>query len=144
LLRDLHECLEDGDKVVNKPQMELDDYAAYVEMNDNFHRLIIEGCGNSTLRRIMETLVGQPFASPSAMLPMQSSMKEGQQWMQQAHRQHHALVQAIERGQGSRAQALGEEHVEIARMNLEYALERPELAAEVMPGMRLVAVNRRG
>jgi GntR family transcriptional regulator of vanillate catabolism len=64
--------------------------------------------------------------------------------MQQAHRQHHALVQAIERGQGSRAQALGEEHVEIARMNLEYALERPELAAEVMPGMRLVAVNRRG
>jgi GntR family transcriptional regulator of vanillate catabolism len=144
LLRDLHECLDDGDKAVNKPQMELDDYAAYVEMNDNFHRLIIEGCGNSTLRRIMETLVGQPFASPSAMLPMQSSMKEGQQWMQQAHRQHHALVQAIERGQGSRAQALGEEHVEIARMNLEYALERPELAAEVMPGMRLVAVNRRG
>ncbi len=139
LLRELHECLDDGDKTVNKPTMELDDYAAYVEMNDRFHTLIMDGCGNSVLRRVMDMLDGQPFASPSAMLPMQSSMEEGQQWMRQAHRTHHALVQAIERGQGTRAQALGEEHVEIARMNLEYALERPELAAELLPGMRLVA-----
>ena len=138
LLRELHECLDAGDKTVNKPTMELDDYAAYVEMNDRFHTLIMDGCGNSALRRVMDMLDGQPFASPSAMLPMQSSMEEGQQWMRQAHRTHHALVQAIERGQGTRAQALGEEHVEIARMNLDYALERPELAVELLPGMRLV------
>jgi GntR family transcriptional regulator, vanillate catabolism transcriptional regulator len=143
LLRELKDCLDGGDRAVNKPRMELDDYAAYVEMNDHFHRLIIDGCGNSALKRIMESLVGQPFASPSAMLPMQSSMEEGQQWMQQAHRQHHALVQAIERGQGSRAQALGEEHVEIACMNLDYALEKPELAAELMPGLRIVAPKGR-
>jgi len=142
LLRELRECLDEGDKAVNKPSMEIDDYAAYVEMNDRFHRLILEGCGNSALRRMMDFLVGQPFASPSAMLPMQSSMEEGHQWMKHAHRTHHAIVQAIERGQGSRAQALGEEHVEIARMNLDYALERPELAAELMPGIRLVAAGK--
>jgi GntR family transcriptional regulator of vanillate catabolism len=124
--------------------MDLDDYAAYVQMNDRFHSLILEGCGNTAVRRVMDVLVSQPFASPSAMLPMQSSMQEGQQWMQQAHRTHHAMVAAIEKGQGSRAQALGEEHVEIARMNLDYALERPELAAELLPGMRLVARNRGG
>jgi GntR family transcriptional regulator of vanillate catabolism len=139
LLRDLNECLDAGDKAVNKPTMEIDDYAAYVEMNDRFHKLIMDGCGNSALHRVMDMLDGQPFASPSAMLPMQSSMEEGHEWMRQAHRTHHALVQAIQRGQGSRAQALGEEHVEIARMNLDYALERPELAAELMPGIRLVA-----
>jgi len=144
LLRELHECLAEGDKAVNKPSMELDDYAAYVEMNDRFHRLIVDGCGNLALKRVMDMLGGQPFASPSAMLPMQSSMEEGHQWMKQAHRTHHSMVQAIERGQGSRAQALGEEHVEIARMNLDYALERPELAAELMPGMRLVAGKVRG
>ncbi|MNS70332.1 transcriptional regulator NanR [compost metagenome] len=142
LLRDLKDCLEDGDRAVNKPSMEIDDYAAYVEMNDRFHRLILEGCGNLALKRVMDMLGGQPFAAPSAMLPMQSSMEEGQQWMRQAHRTPHAMVQAIERGQGSRAQALGEEHVEIARMNLDYALERPELAAELMPGIRLVAKGR--
>ena len=143
LLRELHDCLDAGDEAVNKPGMDLDDYAAYVEMNDRFHRLILEGCGNAAIKRVMDALGSQPFAAPSAMLPMQSSMQEGHQWMQQAHRTHHAMVQAIERGQGSRAQALGEEHVEIARMNLDYALERPELAAQLMPGMRLVA-HRRG
>jgi GntR family transcriptional regulator, vanillate catabolism transcriptional regulator len=139
LLRELHECLEEGDKTVNKATMELDDYTAYVEANDRFHQLIMDGCGNSVLRRIMDMLDAMPFASPSAMLPMQSSMEEGQQWMRLAQRTHHAMVQAIERGQGSRAQALGEEHVEIARMNLDYAMERPEQAARLMPGMRLVA-----
>lgn len=145
LLRDLHDCLDDGDKAVNKAEMGLDDYAAYVQMNDRFHKLLMEGCGNVALKRVMDMLDGQPFASPSAMLPMQSSMaEEGHQWMKQAHRTHHSIVQAIERGQGSRAQALGEEHVEIARMNLDYALERPELAAELLPGMRLVAGKTRG
>jgi GntR family transcriptional regulator of vanillate catabolism len=144
LLRELHDCLDAGDMAVSKAEMDLDDYAAYVEMNDRFHRLILEGCGNSALRRVLDMLVGQPFASPSAMLPMQSSMEEGQVWMQAAHRTHHAIVQAIERGQGSRAQALGEEHVEIARMNLEYAMERPELAIKLMPGIRLVDNKVRG
>lgn len=139
LLRELHECLDAGDKAVNKATMELDDYAAYVEMNNRFHELLMDGCGNSALQRIMDMLDAMPFASPSAMLPMQSSMEEGQQWMRLAQRTHHAMVQAIERGQGSRAQALGEEHVEIARMNLDHALERPEQAARLMPGMRLVA-----
>lgn len=31
LLRELHECLDAGDKAVNKPEMDLDDYTAYVE-----------------------------------------------------------------------------------------------------------------
>lgn len=144
LLRKLRDCLEEGDQIVGKSGMELDDYAAYVEMNNRFHDLIIRGCGNAAIRRTLDFLNSQPFASPSAMLPMQSSMQEGQQWMQIAHRQHYATVQAIERGQGSRAQALGEEHVEIARMNLEYALERPELAARLLPSLRLVATTEIG
>jgi GntR family transcriptional regulator, vanillate catabolism transcriptional regulator len=144
LRRDLQDCLDAGDRAVNKPTMDLDDYTSYVEMNNRFHTLLVEGCGNVALQRTMEMLNRQPFAAASAMLPMQSSMEEGQQWMKQAQRHHHALVQALERGQGTRAQALCEEHVEIARMNLEYALERPELAAKVMPVMRLLSEPGRG
>ncbi|HUH87477.1 MAG TPA: GntR family transcriptional regulator [Pusillimonas sp.] len=138
LLRQLHECLDEADEAVNKPQMSFDDYAAYVEINARFHGLILEGSGNRTLQRMMEMLNGQPFAAPSAMLPMQSSHEEGTRAMQQAQLQHHALVQAIERGQGTRAQALGEEHITIALSNVEYATKNPELAAEIMPGIRLV------
>lgn len=139
ILQQLHECLEEADDAVNKPQMSFDDYATYVQVNSRFHTLILEGSGNRTLQRMMEMLNGQPFAAPSAMLPMQSSHEEGTRSMQQAQLQHHAIVQAIERGQGTRAQALGEEHVEIARSNVEYATKNPDLAAEIMPGIRLVA-----
>src|SRR5690606_8008083 len=69
LARELQDCLAMGDEAVNKPEMTLDDYAVYVEMNDRFHRLIIQGCGNAAVARMLETLSGQPFASPSAMLP---------------------------------------------------------------------------
>jgi len=138
LLRQLHECLEQADEAVNKSLMSFDDYAAYVDINNRFHALILEGCGNRTLQRMMDMLNGQPFAAPSAMLPMQSSDEAGTRSMQQAQLQHHAIVQAIERGQGARAQALGEEHVEIARSNVEYATKNPDLVAEVMPGIRLV------
>lgn len=139
LAADLHECLKEGDKVVNKAEMSLDDYAAYVEINNHFHDLILNGCGNRTVKRMMDMLNSQPFAAPSAMLPMQSSLeKEGTRWMQHAQFQHHAIVQAIENGQSARAQALGEEHVEIARMNVEYATRNPELAQQVMPSIRLV------
>ncbi len=139
LLRELHECLDAGDKIIDKPSMDLDDYAAYVEMNNRFHQLLVQGCENSTVQRIMVLIDSLPFATPSAMLPMQSSMEEGRQWMWAAHQTHHATVRAIENGQGARAQALGEEHVEIARMNLDYALEKPELATKLMPGIQLVA-----
>jgi len=143
LLRELREILDEGDRIVGKANMDLDDYTAYVEMNDRFHRILVDGCGNVVVKRVMDMLNGQPFAAASAMLPMQSSMEEGHQWMRQAHRTHHALVQAIERHQGARAQALGEEHVEIARMNLDYALEKPELAAKIMPGIKLVMESSR-
>lgn len=143
LAREFHDCLDVGDKAVFKPVMDLDDYAAYVEMNNRFHELLVRGCENSALVRAIDMLNGLPFAAASAMLPMQSSMEEGQHWMRLAHSQHRSLVDALERGQGLRAQALCEEHVEIARRNLRMAVERPDVAAEVLPGIAIVDVATR-
>lgn len=139
VMKMLNDCLVEGDTVVFKATMDLDDYTRYAQVNDRFHETIIEGCGNKALARMMETLNGQAFAAASATLPMQSSTEEGHEWMKLAHRTHHALVQAIEGHQGSRAQALGEEHVEIARRNLDYAMADPERAARVLPGFMLVS-----
>jgi GntR family transcriptional regulator of vanillate catabolism len=80
-----------------------------------------------------------PFAAASAMLPMQSAIEEGRQWLFMARQQHHSLVQAMERGEGARAQALALEHVQIAQRNLSYALERPELCMKLAPALQLVA-----
>lgn len=135
----LHECLKAGDRALNKPELDLDDYAAYTDMNTRFHQLVVEASGNAALIRAIEVNNRLPFAAASAMLPMQSTIEEGRQWLYIAHRQHHSLVQAMERGEGTRAQAIASEHVQIAQMNLDYALERPEASVKLAPAFRLVA-----
>jgi len=135
----LHECLRAGDRALEKMELELDDYASYTDMNTRFHHLIMEGSGNSALIRAIEMNNRLPFAAASAMLPMQSKITEGRQFLFLAHRQHHSLVQAMEKGEGARAQALATEHVNIAQTNLVYALERPEASIKMAPAFRLVA-----
>lgn len=138
LLSSLHECVRAGDALFEKPGHDLD-YPAYTEMNNRFHDLIVRGCANAALARAVEINNRLPFAPASAMLPMQSSLKEGYRWMVFAHMQHRSLVAAIERGEGSRAEAIAREHVQVAKLNLDYALERPEVAAGLMPALRLVS-----
>ena len=108
-------------------------------MNNRFHQLVVEGCGNAALARAIEINNRLPFAPASAMLPMQSSLEEGHRWMLFAHLQHRSLVLAMEQGQGARAQAIAQEHVQVAKLNLDYALERPETAARLMPAIKLVS-----
>lgn len=136
------ECLDEADDVVFKEDMSMDDYAVYVEVNNRLHDLILKNCNSPSTQRVMESLNSQPFTAPSAMLPMQLSIKEGPKWMQYAQQQHHALVQAILRGQGGRAQALAEEHVEIACLNLEYAEKNPEIAHKIFPALRIITKNQ--
>lgn len=146
LLMLLENCLQEGDRVLNKHSLNYDDSASYIEMNDRFHQLIVDGAGNAALARAIDLNNRLPFASPSATMPMQqASGEEGREWLRHAHRQHRSLVQAMESREGTRAQGLAEEHVQIARMNMAYALERPE-ALKLVPVFKLVAdaVNNNG
>ncbi len=139
LLRDLQACVQEGERIFARNDLGLDDYAAYTEMNNRFHALLAEGCGNAALARAIEMNNRLPFAPASAMLPMQSSHEEGTRWMLFAHLQHRSLVEALRNGEGARAQAIAQEHVQVAKLNLAYALERPEDAASLMPALRLVS-----
>jgi GntR family transcriptional regulator of vanillate catabolism len=142
LLLDFQHCLAEGDRVLKKQDgLNYDDYAGYIKMNDRFHALLLKGANNTALARAIEVNNHLPFAPASAMLPMQSSLEEGVDWLHIAHRQHHNLVYAMEHGQGTRAQALAEEHVEIAKMNFNYALQTPEQSATIMPAIKLIIEN---
>lgn len=52
LFKELKLCLDIGDEAVNKHEMDLDDYASYVNMNKDFHGLIMDGCENLSLIHI--------------------------------------------------------------------------------------------
>jgi GntR family transcriptional regulator of vanillate catabolism len=135
---DLQACLDEGDRLLRADPLGYDDYAAYAAMNDRFHRLVVEASGNRALQRALALNDKLPFAAASAMLPMQSSLAEDRDWMKYAHRQHHMLFQALADGTGARAQALAEEHTEVAQMNMRMAVERRSDTEKLLPGMRLV------
>lgn len=135
---DLQSCLDEGDRLLQANPLGYDGYAAYAAMNDRFHRLIVEASGNRALQRALALNDKLPFAAASAMLPMQSTLEEDRDWMKYAHRQHHMLFRALEAGSGARAQALAEEHTEVAQMNMRMAVERRSDTEKVMPAMRLV------
>ena len=138
LLLSLQECVRQGDGLFAQEGRDLD-YAAYTDMNNRFHEIIVEGCGNAALARAIEINSRLPFAPPSAMLPMQSSLEDGHRWMLFAHMQHRSLLHAIEHGEGARAQAIAQEHIQVAKLNLEYAFDRPDAVEGVMPAIKLVS-----
>ena len=107
-------------------------------MNDRFHELILKASGNLALQRAVALNNKLPFAPASAMLPMQGQLALDRDWMLYAHRQHHMLFDALQRGQGERAQALAAEHTEVAQYNLRLALQRRNESEKVLPAIRLV------
>lgn len=128
-----------GDRALAKFELDLDDYAADTDMNNRLHKLVVEASGNAKLFRTIAMNNRLPFAAASAMSPMQSAIEEGRQWLFMTHQQHHSLVQAMERGEGTCAQSLATKHVQIAQRNLTYALERPEVYMKLAPALQLVA-----
>jgi len=138
LALELQSCLDEGDAALSANPLMVEDYANYATMNDRFHALILEACGNRALQRAVALNDKLPFAPASAMLPMQGQVTLDRDWMLYAHRQHHMLFHALQRGEGARAQALANEHTEVAQFNLRQALERREDSERYMPAIRLV------
>ena len=139
LHNELQSCLDAGDRLLSDNPLTFESYAAYAQMNDRFHQLILDASGNRALQRAMAMNDKLPFAQASAMLPMQGRVSLDRDWMLYAHRQHHMLLDALKKGESSRAQNLAVEHTEVAQMNRRLALERRADTEQWMPGIRLVA-----
>lgn len=135
---ELQSCLDEGDASLAEDPLTVDAYASYARMNDRLHALVLEACGNRALQRAVALNDKLPFASASAMLPMQGSLSMDRSWMLYAHRQHHMLVDALRRSEGARAEALAMEHTQVAQMNMRLALERRSEAERLVPAIRLV------
>jgi GntR family transcriptional regulator of vanillate catabolism len=110
LIRQLRECLEAGDAIFAKQQVVAEDAEAYGAMNARFHALIVEGSHRPTLIGMIARLQSMPFVAPRAIAFERSSLDRVYALLSYAHGQHHAVVDALERGEGARACALMVEH----------------------------------
>jgi GntR family transcriptional regulator of vanillate catabolism len=109
LLEKLKACLAEGDSILGKRRFESADEQRYGEMNGRFHTLIVEGAASRIVADSLAHNDHVPFASaravafsrdPAVLLPV----------LNYAHRQHHAIVQALENREADRVEALMREH----------------------------------
>lgn len=121
LLRGLRSCLEDGDAIFRKRRLEASDEGAYAQMNARFHALILEESGSAILAESLERVGRIPFAGPQALAFDRARLEDMYDMLHYAHGQHHGIVDALERGQSARAEALMREHAGVVKDSLNVA-----------------------
>ena len=121
LLRDLRICLDDGDLLFADRATARVDADAYGAMNARFHDMIIAASDQALLVELLARVNRVPFVTASAIAFDRADPASAFTDLWYAHRQHHAIVDAIAAGQGARAEALLREHVQVQRhsMNLQ-------------------------
>lgn len=136
----LHELVAEGDHLVHGGSRGSDaTFQGYVELNERFHRELHRVAASAVLVRSLAHAASLPFASHNALVRRQGAGP--QDWMVVAQEQHRAIVEAIARRQGARAEALAREHAQLARRNLEAALAADEPLATVVRGGSLIDVQ---
>lgn len=118
-------------------------FAAYIALNEAFHAALVDLAKSPLLRRSIEHVKTLPFASPSALVFARTRLPGAAEILIIGHEQHHAIIEAVERRQGTRAEALAREHAQLARRNLETALH-DEAIRDCVPGGKLIRMQARG
>ncbi|HVB87140.1 MAG TPA: GntR family transcriptional regulator [Candidatus Dormibacteraeota bacterium] len=110
VMQSLYECLREGDDIFAKRQLLESDEARYGDMNKQFHMLIVSGAGSKVISDAIERNSRVPFAAAHAIAFDRVDLRRMFDMLWYAHRQHHAIVQALENGEGGRVAALMFEH----------------------------------
>lgn len=111
VLKQIDEALKD-----RSDQVQFD---RYVELNTVFHAQLAEMAGSKLILAEIKRLALLPFASPSAFVTNRTTTPEFRVVLAAAQAQHYTIIDAIEKREGSRAEAITREHARIARKNLE-------------------------
>jgi len=94
------------------------DLTAYGQWNADFHKQLMTMAGSPVLLREYQRAQALPFASPSALVLGEAGADHQRSRFVVAQAQHWQVLDAIERRQGARAEALMREHAMIAQHNL--------------------------
>lgn len=114
VLDTLKQCLEDGDALFGDRSFDEDKVQAYVEINRQFHDALVKGSQNTAIALALQINEHMPMASVNSLVFNPDESEREYERIYYAHQQHHDIVQAIEVGQGARAESLMKEHAQAA------------------------------
>jgi GntR family transcriptional regulator of vanillate catabolism len=124
------------DALVRQTPTDIEFFARYIDLNGQFHAMVLELAKSAMLSRSMEHVLTLPFASPNAFFLTETETVEGRETILLSQAQHRAIASAIIDGEATRAEMLAREHSRLARTNLEMALKQHNLTR--IPGASLV------
>jgi GntR family transcriptional regulator, vanillate catabolism transcriptional regulator len=112
----------------------------YAAANDTFHFGLRALAKSTELDRALDRVLTLPFASPSALEMVNAASPEWWNAVLVAQQQHRALLEAILRREGARADAIAREHARTAIGRLDVAIKSRRLLREI-PGSALLRAS---
>ncbi|MFP4891834.1 GntR family transcriptional regulator [Paraburkholderia sp. EG304] len=125
----LDECLREGDEIFEQKHLKPGDDARYAQMNGRFHALIVEAAQNQAITAALSLNDKVPFVSPFTIAFDEAARERQFMMLMYAHRQHHAIVDALKQREGARVDALMKEHTHISKESLNLSLPSLHLIA---------------
>ena len=118
LLRQLQQCLEEGDRIFRKRHLVDSDEAAFGAMNDRFHAALLAAADSPIIAGALASNDCIPFASAGAIAFDATDLQAMFDALFFAHMQHHAIYDALEAGQSVRVEFLMCEHVNAVKSSI--------------------------
>jgi|GEM_PF-93195 len=114
----------------------------YAQLNDQFHEQLAALAGNELIRHEIERAGLLPFAAPSAFSSGREDFARFKTSLIVGQQHHKAIIQAIERREGARADALAREHAQLGRANIEAAFEAQVQSKCKAPQLALITAEK--
>jgi GntR family transcriptional regulator, vanillate catabolism transcriptional regulator len=138
-LRALHNVSAEIGEVVH--QADYASFERYIGLNGLLHATLVGMASSALLERALESVTSVPFASPTSFVLTEAELPASREILVVAHNQHLALIEAIERREGARAESIAREHARLALTNLQLVLRHRGLITRV-PGYSLTTLGQ--
>jgi GntR family transcriptional regulator of vanillate catabolism len=122
------------------PGADYESFEQYVDLNERFHAYLMKLAASPVLSRAFDSVAALPFASPSAFVLAEAEVPESREILIVAQSDHRALLDAIERREGGRAENVGREHALVALRNIEIVMKNGAVRVRV-PGAALLKLD---
>ncbi len=113
-IREVRDLLDAGDQLIERGRFTTVEHEPWGEMNIALHRLLVDATDNILLKGFVQQTGNVPLTGPRDMHWYRLD-QENFALMQQAHRDHHEILNAIIKRQASRAEARMREHIYLSR-----------------------------
>jgi GntR family transcriptional regulator of vanillate catabolism len=113
-IREIRNLLDAGDQLLERGRFTTVEHEPWGEINIALHGLLIDATGNSLLKGFVQQTNHVPLAGPRDVHWYRLD-QENFALVQQAHRDHHGIFDAIIHRQSGRAEARMREHIYLSR-----------------------------